>query len=575
MNFIRTGFRELALKARRQRTRLALKHEKRVLQKAEIALGREGTAEAANFPEVRSEIVALKKLEQEQKEVAVRIAKIEEALKEIEKQRQENSREQGIALAKLEEWKRPLVERRNNAALAVQRCDKELATVELRIQESEAADRELMKKLSILEATQPAPADLEVQMERFSAERARIPRERAEMIQARLGSAEACRAAQAKLTAEEELIAQADKNIAKTRGEFELRDRTLTESSRTQEEEVKLARQQHQSVEEKKNPAYLNIGRHLAAQGIAPPNAPHLLDNVKHHRAAVDRHQQHKDSLAALSAQIDKQELRKFYFTIFSLLALLAIILPLVSQSPPKRDWLPQSTVAILAFDIDQFNKGPLAVRWRKEQPDVWQKVAGGLLSTAVRAPAVRLVQDVRRVTRALTIVENEPQKEYVLLETRAALAPVLGKINVDRNFTKKTVSGLVIWQGPNVTVARVGPKTLAVGSSDEVNHMVEVRLGVRPDLKIDDPLLQRFQELDANSALRLVARTPNDLTTLFAPIFPAEFVKATRLFGLELNLTVPGKARVACSRGRFGESEGARRRIATGISPLADDPQF
>ena len=72
------------------------------------------------------------------------------------------------------------------------------------------------------------------------------------MIQARLGSAEACRAAQAKLAAEDELIAQADKNIAKTRGEFESRDRTLTESSRTQEEEVKLARQQHQSVRRKK-----------------------------------------------------------------------------------------------------------------------------------------------------------------------------------------------------------------------------------------------------------------------------------------------------------------------------------
>ncbi len=88
---------------RRQRTRMALRHEKRLLQKSEIALGREGTAEAAKFPEVRNEIVALKKLEQEQKEVAVRIAKIEEALKQIDAQRQENSREQAAALARLEE----------------------------------------------------------------------------------------------------------------------------------------------------------------------------------------------------------------------------------------------------------------------------------------------------------------------------------------------------------------------------------------------------------------------------------------------------------------------------------------
>jgi hypothetical protein len=48
---------------------------------------------------------------------------------------------------------------------------------------------------------------------------------------------------------------------------------------------------------------------------------------------------------------------------------------------------------------------------------------------------------------------------------------------------------------------------------------------------------LQRFQELDANSALRLVARTPADLMTLFAPIFPADLLKL-QLLGLELNLT-------------------------------------
>ena len=54
MSFISTGLRELMLKVRRQRTRLALKHEKRQLQKSEIALGREGTSEAARFPEVRT-----------------------------------------------------------------------------------------------------------------------------------------------------------------------------------------------------------------------------------------------------------------------------------------------------------------------------------------------------------------------------------------------------------------------------------------------------------------------------------------------------------------------------------------
>ena len=63
---------------------MALRHEKRVLQKSEINLGREGCSQAVNFPEVRNEIVALKKLEQEQKEVALRIAQIEEGIRKIE-----------------------------------------------------------------------------------------------------------------------------------------------------------------------------------------------------------------------------------------------------------------------------------------------------------------------------------------------------------------------------------------------------------------------------------------------------------------------------------------------------------
>jgi hypothetical protein len=104
----------------------------------------------------------------------------------------------------------------------------------------------------------------------------------------------------------------------------------MNESSRAQQAAMKEARAQHETVEERKNPAYLNLGRHLAVQGIAPPNAPHLLPEVQRRREAVDRHLQHTAELATLSSQIDKQELRKFYFTVFSVLILLAIIVPLV-----------------------------------------------------------------------------------------------------------------------------------------------------------------------------------------------------------------------------------------------------
>src|SRR5260370_7240294 len=114
MSFIRRGLREIGLKIRRQRTRMILRHEKRLLQKSEIVLGREGTSQAANFPELRNEIVALKKLEQEQKEVALRITQIEEGIKKIEAQREANAKQQREAMAKLDDEKKPILHRRDD-----------------------------------------------------------------------------------------------------------------------------------------------------------------------------------------------------------------------------------------------------------------------------------------------------------------------------------------------------------------------------------------------------------------------------------------------------------------------------
>jgi hypothetical protein len=545
VSFIRTGLREIGLKIRRQRTRMALRHEKRSLQKSEINLGREGTSQAANFPELRNEIVALKKLEQEQREVALRIAQIEEGIKKIEADRQENTRAQNEALAKFEVEKKPLLQRKNEAKNSADLCQRELTGVEGRIQANDAADRELLKKLSELQAMQPPPADIETQSASISARRARLPEERAELVRARLGSADACRMAKEKLAAADAELSVVEKNIERTRAEFEARDRAFAESIRTQQEAVKEARAHHQTVEERKNPAYLNIGRHLASQGIAPPNAPHLLTEVQRHRAAVDRHLQHTAELALLSSKIDKQELRKFYFSVVSVLALLAIILPLVFQSPAKREWLPQETEAILSINTDQFERSDFPKRWRKEQTDAWQNIWNGLLGSAVRTPGLNLSRDTARITRAVTASEPGAVREFILVEARDDVSRVIRLVARDSAFDRRAISGLAIWQRPDLAVARIGPTTLAVGAASEVDELVRVRLGIQSDLKISGQLFDRFQALDRESALRLISRDPPDLSRIFHPIFARELLDSSQLLGLALTLQNPVKARL------------------------------
>ena len=545
MSFIRTGLREIGLKVRRQKTRMALRHEKRVLQRAEIALGREGVNQAGNFPELRNEIVALKKLEQEQREVAVLIAQVEEALKQIETQRQQNAKELAEALAALEEEKKPILHRHKEAKATADLCDRELSGVERRLSDNDTADRSLMEKISQLQAQVPPPDDYDTQMSGLSSRRAQLPDQRAEIVRARLGAAEACRQAKEKLAREESELEEVERRVARVRGDFEAREKALNESARAQHEALKEQRARHQTVEERKNPAYLNIGRHLASQGIAPPNAPHLLETVQRHRTAVERHTQHKDELAVLSSQIDKQELRKFYFSVLSVLILLAIVLPLILQSPKRREWLPQETEAILSVNTQQLQRDDLAKRWEREKAEEWQTIWSGLTANAQQTPMLNLTRDAVRVTRALTSDEGGAVREFVLVQAKGEVGHIVRSIEREQGFERKPVSGLPIWLREDFAVARIGPRTLAIGAPPEVEELVRVRLGIQGDLKITGSLFDRFQALDQETALRLISSNPPNLGRYFSPIFSRELLDSAQLLGLGLTFGNPVRARV------------------------------
>jgi hypothetical protein len=369
-----------------------------------------------------------------------------------------------------------------------------------------------------------------------------------------MGSSDALLTAKEKLNTTESELAALEKNMARTRSEFETRDKKLAESIKTQQQAAHDARTRHQTVEERKNPAYLSIGRHLSEKGVAPPNAPHLLEEAHRRRAAVNLQLKHQAELAQLSSQIDKQELRKFYFSAFSVLVLLAIILLVVFQSPRGREWLPQETDTILSINADQFERANLEKRWRDAKPKLWP----GLIGPAASVPGLNPARDTARITRALTTNENGETKEFNLVQTRRGLAKVIRAVADDKNFRRRpiNINGLPVWERqsssgdgtagkPDFAVARVGPATLAVGAPEQVDELVLVRLGMKPDLKITGQLFDRFQALDHESALRLISRDPPDLSRIFHPIFSRELIDASQLIGLALNLQNPVKARI------------------------------
>src|SRR5262249_12239970 len=122
---------------------------------------------------------------------------------------------------------------------------------------------------------------------------------------------------------------------------------------------------------------------------------------------------------------------------------------------------------------------------------------------------------------------------------------PLKQPLDVGKSVEMTVDFDVVMTREFDASYARIGPATLAVGTPKEVDQLVLVRLGMRPDLKITGLLFDRFQALDHESALRLISRDPPDLSRVFHPIFSGELLAVSQLIGLAVNLQNPVKARI------------------------------
>ena len=107
----------------------------------------------------------------------------------------------------------------------------------------------------------------------------------------------------------------------------------------------------------------------------------------------------------------------------------------------------------------------------------------------------------------------------------------------------------------------------MAVGGPAEVEELVEVRLGLKQDLKITGQLFDRFQALDQESAFRLISRDPPNLARIFHPLFAPDLLNASQLLGLSLSLKNPIKARLLLRLKTSAEAADLAQR-------LHDDPR-
>ena len=559
MNFFHTGIKAVSRRLRRQKNRLALAHSHGALETAEIALGRMAwrRLEGMDEPAAHGAVATLRLLEGELAENAAQVAALGEKVKAQEAAREEARRETQATLAKIEEERRPVVQQEKEAQARLSEQSAALREHDRQTAELDAEHLGLLREHAQLQVTGGA-ADAEgaegvrareMRRREINAQRAALPEKVARHKAARDATAAPLTELDVARRDLRERLVEFNRRAAEVRGTLAAKEKGVTATVAALNREIATIRRQADRIEEAKEEPFRQAGAVLANHDAQPdsPEAEKLYEEVVRQRQALRSLHELEANWQQESDAANRQDLRIFHFVWVSCCIILALSLLLVFRAPALREYLPENTESVVSLNVKRLSPADLA-KALQEEPDVWQQLSVGLVRKVAAVPEIHLESDVVRVTRA-TVPGDETDYLLVEMESTGDVDELIRTLNqAGSPFSVDIVDGLrryTRWQdkerGPSL--ARIGPKTLALGSYEAVEQLIHVRLGVRPDMRVDAEFLNEFARLDQDSALRVLTARPERLRTLTDPILSAALLDRERcdLIGLAVDLE-PGR---------------------------------
>jgi hypothetical protein len=546
MNFVSTGVKEVTRRLLRQRNRIALANARKLVEKAEIALGRSSWRELAEDPGVRSAYESLQRLDAEVVEANERVVELEARIHEHEAAREASHREHATEAAQIEAERRPVEEK--------------LTAAQARLEQTQETLREQQAQLTVLQAEltaldkeqkralrATADADRSEHQAQAATKRTALSDQIAALEVARATAQEPVPAIQEEIKQARAALSEFEASAQRSQTRLNIRERTTTLAVAGVLKEIAASRREARRVEQQKDIFFLVIGRRLAEREEAPPEAEELFNNTRRARQSYERLGHLDTAWHQESQSANRQDLRIFNFVVVTLAVLLAVTLLLILRTPSRRDWLPSNTEAIVSLNVSQFTNADFTRALQAQEPDTWQQVWTGLVQKVAEVPEIDVRAQVSRITHALApSAHHGPPVDYLLVEMRGALdldTWLKEQLARKGDFQTADVDGLTMYTKAEVAVAQIGPETLALGSADAVKELIRVRLGLKDDLKSDAQFFSQFQRLDDDSAFRLVTDQPAELTYLTDPFLNARLLGECQALGLTIDLHQPASA--------------------------------
>ena len=571
MNFVHTGVRAVARGLGRQRNRLALANARKLVERAEIALGRAGWRDLAEDERTHAAFEAIRHHDERIAEAGADIARLEAQVREQEAARETARQEHAEAVRGVEAERLPV--------------EQSLRDLQVRQAEHARALQEQNVRRGALNSDQTAllrqerstrrqrlllsEEDRAARQREFEAGRASLSEQAAQLAAARSAEAEAVAADQRRIKEVRDTLKRLDKRAHDADTDLAARERTVAVAIGALHKQIAAIRRQAARIEEEKDDGFLSIGHLLTERDQPPAGQDELFATARRHRQAYERLERLEHTWLQESRDADRQDLRIFNFVWITLLILLGLGLLLAVRTPGKRDWLPRNTEAILTLDVKSFTDADFTRALQSQEPAAWQTVWTGLVRTVADVPAIDVRRQVSRITRALApATERSPAVDCLLVEMRpsvdvAAIRKQLDTPAVGFRLRSQYFNGLPIYEKGPLAIAQIGPDTLAIGPLASVEALINVRLGLRDDLKSDAQVFSEFQRLDEDGAFRLVTYRPRELTDLTDPLLDSGLLRDCQALGLTINMREPVSAVFLLNAASAAEANQIARTLA------------
>lgn len=536
MNFVSTGVQEVTRRLRRQRNRPALSSARRSADRADVELGRRGWETVREDEAVRPHLEAIDKLSDDVEAANVRVRALDIQLHNQEVQREAARKEHGQALAQIEEERKPL-------QLSLEERQARLIDASRKLHEHASQARTLETEVAELVKTAERLPDDDPQAQEIARRRTAITQRLAELDAARAGLQQARDETEKELTQLRASLLSLVQRGNQAKVALGSRERAAAVAMAALVKQIAQLRRRVGRIEEKKDPSFQPIGRRLAERDQPPAGAESQYAEARRRRQSYERLVALDSAWLRESHDADRQDLRIFSFVAITAAVLVAGALLLFFRTPSKRYWLPRNTETILSLNVSRFAEGDFSRSLQAQEPDAWREVWSGLVRKVALTPGIDVRRQVSRITRALAPAPGGGAPlDYLLVEIRPStpMEALLDKLRANEGFVKNPGQGLPIYQRGDLALAQIGPETLAVGSFDVVEELVNVRLGLQQDLKSDDQFFTEFSTLHEQSAFRLVTQRPGALLDLAGPFLEAEVLSKCRAVGLTLDLREP-----------------------------------